>query len=135
MKPPLLEGEDLRSQAFLGTEYPRLTTGLTKGQIRHNPLHVGLVDQGRFGELALAFCIFGRHEVAARGMCAQYLSGSSDLEPLGDCFSRLAARDGLRHKARKISTPPRADNRFSVYRPSIPAIIRDRKSTRLNSSH
>jgi hypothetical protein len=35
-------------------------------------------------------------------MLAQNLAGSSDLEPFCDRFTGLAARDWLRHRARKI---------------------------------
>ncbi len=96
---------------------------LGEGKIRFDPLLVGLVDQGRFRELPFALRVLRRHEVTTRGMRTQDFPGRRDLEPFGDCFSRFAARDGLRHKARKISTAPGTDNRFSVYRPVNPAII------------
>jgi hypothetical protein len=40
--------------------------------------------------------------MATRRLRAQNLTPSGDLEPLGDGFSCLAARNWLRHKARKI---------------------------------
>jgi hypothetical protein len=46
-------------------------------------------------------------------MGAQHFTGAGDLEPLGDGFSRFAARDRLRHKARKIATISALTNAFA----------------------
>jgi hypothetical protein len=105
---------------FSGAERAPL---LGEWKVRFDPRHVGVMDDGRFCELPLALGVLRRHEVTACGMGAHYFPGSRDLEALGDGFSGFAARDGLRHKARKISTPPGSDNRFSVYRRVNPAMI------------
>ena len=128
MKMLLLGREQLQRQAFLDR---RRRPGrrrcdadfLPEGQVRLDPMHVGVMDETGFCELPFALGVLGRHQVAAGGMGTQHFPGPRNLEPLGDGFSRFAAGDGLRHKARKISTSPGTDNRFSVYRQANPAII------------
>ena len=108
----------LRTLAIPGTIDPghHTQSSLREGKIRFNPFYVRGMDDGRFCQMPFAFGILGRHKMAAGRMRAQHLARSSNLEPFGDGFSRFAARDWLRHKARKISTSPGTDNRFSVYR-------------------
>lgn len=122
---PVLERTGRPRQAFLPTIYrrPAVRDPLGERQVRLDPLQVGFVHEPRFCQLPLALGVLGRHEMASRSVGTQHFSGPGNLEPLGDGFSRLAARDGLGHKARKIRTPPRTDNRFSVYRPANTAII------------
>ena len=48
------------------------------------------------------------------GLLTQRFARSSDLEPLGNGFPCLGARNRLRHKARKIGAVFREDNWFPV---------------------
>ena len=54
--------------------------------------------------------------MAARRLRAQNLAARRDLESLGDGFSSFAARNGLRHRARKIAYPPIMTTRFCIAR-------------------
>lgn len=47
-------------------------------------------------------------------MLPQNLARPSDFEPFGDGFPRLAARDWLRHRARKIEEFTRLTTAFAV---------------------
>ena len=62
---------------------------LGERQVRFDPLHVGVMNDGRFRELPFALGVFGRHKVTARGMGAQHFPGAGDLEPLGDRLLRF----------------------------------------------
>ena len=86
MKPPLLEGEDLLSQAFLGADVAAPDhRSNAKGKfalIRFMSVLWTTADLASW-RLRFAFLVAMR---CRRVACARHLSGSSDLEPSGDCF-------------------------------------------------
>src|SRR5689334_1466881 len=85
---------------------------LREWKIRLDPPFVGLVDDRGLGQVALAFGVLGGEKVPTLGMRAQDLTGPGYLESFRDGFSRLAARNRLRHKARKIIASADLTTRF-----------------------
>ena len=55
-----------------------------------------------FASCRFFFAFLLGKEMPARGVLTQHLPGRGDLEPFGNGFPGLAARDRFRHKARKI---------------------------------
>ena len=62
--------------------------------------------QARFGQFPLALGALGREQMTARGVLSQHFAGPGDLEPFRNRFPGFTARNGLRHKARKIDEIP-----------------------------
>jgi len=60
------------------------------------------VDARHFAEMPFALRVFGRKQMAPGRLRAQHFAAGGDFEPFRDCFARLAARNWLRHEARKI---------------------------------
>ena len=75
---------------------------LTEGQIRFDPSFVGLVHTRHFAEVPLAFGVFGGKQMTPGRLRAQNFAGAGYFKPFCDRFTRFAARDWLRHEARKI---------------------------------
>ena len=90
---------------------------LRERHVRLDPVGVGLVHLGGFSHVTLTFGALRGEEMPARGVLTADLARPRDLESLGDGFSRFAARNRLRHKARKIEAVLPPDNRFSTRRP------------------
>jgi len=55
-----------------------------KRQVRLNSIYIGLINCGRFGHVALAFCALGRKQVSAGRMLSFDFTRPSDFEPLRD---------------------------------------------------
>src|ERR1051325_11505588 len=87
--------------------------GLTERQIRLDPRLIGLINQHHFAELAFAFGVLGREEVAPTRLCAQNFAARGDLESFRDGFPGLTASNRFRHRERKIAAATRITNSFS----------------------
>jgi hypothetical protein len=85
-----------------GASVKRLYNRSSERHVRFDPRHIGGMHQARFGQVPLALGALGREQMTARGVLSQHLARAGDLETFRDRFSRFAARNGLRHKARKI---------------------------------
>ena len=93
---------------------PMLRSG--EGQVGLNSGLVGLINPSHLTQLPFALGVLGRHQMALGRLRTQDFATRGNFEPLSDCLASFAARNGLRHRARKIAGALVMTTGFSVWR-------------------